>query len=72
MDYEVFEVSEVKVPRHFPDFHVVSITNHFNIGTTKYAAVIYKKGQKSGFFFIGLDKNRPESILSTDVPYKCT
>jgi hypothetical protein len=40
VDYEIFEVCEVKVPRHIPDFHVVSITNHFNIGTTKFAAVM--------------------------------
>ncbi len=70
VDYEIFEVCEVKVPRHFPDFHVVSITYHFNIGTTKFAAVIQKSQNPD--FFIGLDKNRPELILSTDLPYKCT
>jgi hypothetical protein len=59
VDYEIFEVCEVKAPRHFLDFHVVSIANDFNIGTTKFAAVI-QKSQKSGFFlsaWIRTDQN---------------
>jgi hypothetical protein len=47
---EIFEVCKLKVPSHFPDFHVVTITNHFNIGTTKFGAIIYKK-TKAGFVF---------------------
>ncbi len=30
---------------------------------------LYNKVPNPDFFEIGLDKNRPESILSTDVPY---